>query len=238
MKLKKENYIHNLLKDQSGATSVLVILMLLVLVTFGSFAIISANSNIKLSKTAASWSKMYYALDAKGELYISEVDKRLYMAEIKALDYIEQKCYSELIYLDIPVELQTRIRNSVEENGVNSLTLYNAFNRVYYYYANLYLSEMAELYPENIVSALNDDVEITAVISDMLFVSSENPECHLNVSVEVRPMNYSFYIQDGEVSYEYESTKRYKILSWTQSQTKPVISDKSDEVWSGIIDGK
>jgi len=57
---------------------------MLVLVTLGAFAIVSARVNYTFSVKALEWNQMYYALEDKAERYVMEVDALLKEAEASA----------------------------------------------------------------------------------------------------------------------------------------------------------
>ena len=76
------------LNDQSGATSVLVIFMLLVLVTLGAYSISSANVNYTFSRRALEWKEAFYDCDAKAEEFIMDADIALSNAEKKTAETI------------------------------------------------------------------------------------------------------------------------------------------------------
>jgi hypothetical protein len=73
-------------KNSEGATSVLVIFMMIVLVTFGAFAITSAHVNLKFSHSAQDWTKMYYSMDAEAQAFLFDLDACLAEAAYRADD--------------------------------------------------------------------------------------------------------------------------------------------------------
>ena len=72
------------LSGQSGASSVLVIFMMLVLAALGTFSITSAKVNYTFSRRAADWTAAYYEADAEAEEFLARVDAELAEAERKA----------------------------------------------------------------------------------------------------------------------------------------------------------
>jgi len=74
-----------IVKNEKGATSVLVIFMLVILITLGSFAITAAAANIRLSGKTVTWNNTYYLLDGEAEIFLSKLDRLLYNAENEAI---------------------------------------------------------------------------------------------------------------------------------------------------------
>ena len=71
----------SIINDESGATSVLVIFMMLVLVTLGAYSISSAHANYAFSSRSLEWKEAYYDCDAKAEVFLMDADTALARAE-------------------------------------------------------------------------------------------------------------------------------------------------------------
>ena len=65
------------LKDNSGAASILVVLLMIVFITLGLLAMVFANSNYKLAQKTADNEQTYYALDSDAEVVLAEIDSLL-----------------------------------------------------------------------------------------------------------------------------------------------------------------
>ena len=50
--------------NEKGSSSVLVILVMLLLITFGVLAMMSSYSNLKIARKNASWTQGYYLLES------------------------------------------------------------------------------------------------------------------------------------------------------------------------------
>ena len=69
MKLRCKNTTKNQLNEcERGSSSVLVIMVMLLLITFGVLAMMSSYSNLKIAKKNAEWSRDFYALESMAEL--------------------------------------------------------------------------------------------------------------------------------------------------------------------------
>lgn len=62
-----------LFNDDKGSSSVLVILVMLLLITFGVLAMMSSYSNLKIARKNASWTQGYYALESEANLNYNKV---------------------------------------------------------------------------------------------------------------------------------------------------------------------
>ena len=73
--------MRRLLGGQSGATSVLIIFMMLVLVILGAYSISSAHVNYTFSSRALEWKRAYYECDSKAAEFLMDTDSALARAE-------------------------------------------------------------------------------------------------------------------------------------------------------------
>lgn len=62
------------MSNERGSASLMVVLIVFVLMLFGVFALMSSYSEYKLSSKYASWTKDYYALDQKAQMFLSQLD--------------------------------------------------------------------------------------------------------------------------------------------------------------------
>ena len=74
-----------ILKNKKGAVSVQAVFMMLILVSLGSFSIVSARVNYVFSVKALDWNRMYYALESMAEEYVMETDRVLISVKERAL---------------------------------------------------------------------------------------------------------------------------------------------------------
>ncbi len=77
-------FIHLKLKDENGAASVLVILIMVVFSVLGLLAMIYAYSNYRLSQKTLAWNEEYYALDTLGEEALGEINQILFECKSSA----------------------------------------------------------------------------------------------------------------------------------------------------------
>ena len=73
--------LSEILKENSGAASILVVLLMIVFITLGLSAMVFANSNYKLAQKTMETEKAYYALDSEAETVLAEIDSILIPVE-------------------------------------------------------------------------------------------------------------------------------------------------------------
>lgn len=79
-------------KNQKGSATVLVMLILLCLTTFGVLAVVSAWSELRLSRKNAAFAEAYYQLDSGGEAALLDADAALkgaYVSSGGEKEYLE-----------------------------------------------------------------------------------------------------------------------------------------------------
>ena len=223
------NALKHIVMDEEGSTSVLVILMMIVLVSLGYFAIASANSNIKLSNNSQDWGKKYYYLDGEAEAFTAHVDSLLFNAQLLTNDYFDTRQYLELTHPDLPLPMHMVITDGYEDAWDKEFFLEESMDTLFYFYADKELAKLSNTYPNAVVSCLRDGDYVWGIICDITLDHMESPDYHLNVSVSVN--SYSSYRYD---QVNGTATRRYRITEWNQWQNLP-LDEKSDQLWDGNI---
>ncbi|MDR1000133.1 MAG: hypothetical protein LBL96_04955 [Clostridiales bacterium] len=73
------------LYDERGATSVLMLLMMITLVTLGTYSISSSQVNYVFCSKALEWNRRYLEADSKGEQFLQRLNQALAEAERKTI---------------------------------------------------------------------------------------------------------------------------------------------------------
>ncbi len=113
-----------MIKNNSGATSVFVIMLMVVLTAFGIAALTTSNAGLKLSRKTSQWFKEYYLLEGEAERVLALVDESLIIAKQDAESVKDAKTFSEnynLIAYKELLELSKHIKNMEIKN--NPLTV-------------------------------------------------------------------------------------------------------------------
>lgn len=111
----KENHKLNV---GTGASSILMIFVVLCLTTFGILSLVSSRADLHLTQANARSVEEYYLADSKLELELSDLDSALLRAGATAEDYLSQDAY-----------LNSDLAGAQDEN------------EVYWYFARQYVKE-------------------------------------------------------------------------------------------------
>ena len=194
--------------NKKGASSVLVILMMVVLIVFGLAALTTSMAAMRLGDKSNDWTGEYYELEAKAEEFLFEIDGLLVQAELDAISYIEEGLYLNNEKTLFPDNIQETIYNSYsfalpESAGEYYLSrvmeaafyksavdaLLDEFPRAQFNYSGSYMRQILE-----------DEgfTEITFAIT----ISEENSDYPKNLDVELRLITpkYNITISDNKVS--------------------------------------
>jgi len=217
--MKMQKQIGKWLNNEDGATSVLIIFMMIVLVALGVFAITSADVNIKLSKKAAGWSEKFYALESMGSQYVGEVDAALATAEAEAKLAVEAQSFTAVL------AVEARLFVVTEEVAA-------AFGAAYMQRAYEELDAVNARYPESQMVVDEDGhVEIT-----VLFCHEADTDFQFRVTLAVQVPAYEYVVADGAVQMErIVGRARYAVVDWYQEQKEKVYD--TYELWDGTMDG-
>lgn len=91
------------LKDTKGASSILVIIMMVVLLVFGLAVLTTSLSNVRLGERKRAWLSEYYQLEGASFTEIAAIDTLLLKAEAEARAYIETDDYMDDYMMDGPL---------------------------------------------------------------------------------------------------------------------------------------
>lgn len=123
------------LKSEKGSSSVLVIMIMLLLITFGVLAMMSSYSNLKIARKHADWTKSYYQLESIAEK--NSIDfENLYKKAAKEMDaYIEIDLSESIAASQLPELVKRTLDDDIEEGKTNLVKqklflylLYEKFN--------------------------------------------------------------------------------------------------------------
>ena len=96
MKFKCMNIIKlNKFSEERGSSSVLVIMIMLLLITFGVLAMMSSYSNLKMSKKNAEWTKTFYILESQAKEDIQEFNQ-VYEDTIQYVTQVQKQATSQM----------------------------------------------------------------------------------------------------------------------------------------------
>ena len=210
-----------------GASSVLVILMMVVLALFGLSALTASLATVRLTEKSGNWAGEYYLLEADAETVVARLDKVLFAAEDKAIEYMEEKAFLKEVGTVFPAELQKIVYLSMTEylpDSGRDAYLGRVMEAVYLLHAvNEIKMEFpgAELeYLDNIYGHVIED-EATSAVLFGITVSEETDENAKNIDllIEIVFPGYSIHFAGNEVSgTRLSGGLRYNIVEWREWQ--------------------
>lgn len=193
MKLKCKSIIRNInLKSEKGSSSVLVIMIMLLLITFGVLAMMSSYSNLKIARKHADWTKDYYRLESNADKTYMEFEN-LYKAVVEEMDHylsndleigIESSSLPELVKNALLTDIDAN-ENELCEQKLFLYLLYDKF-----YNSPIYLLDTSISFNYDIVNEdiLNDEEpEISYITVD------EETGRQLLTSIKINALNYKNY---------------------------------------------
>ncbi|MDR2903131.1 MAG: hypothetical protein LBU77_01290 [Clostridiales bacterium] len=224
--------IRKLYGNENGATSVLILFMMIVLVTLGTFSITSANVNLKFGRKTVDMTAVYYALDAEGERYISDLDNALAQAQADAFSYMKDKAYEKNTAESLPATLQHAVYNGAADGAMDSETI---FNTVYLYMANEKIEQLAEKYPGSVISRLEQGEKIAEITAETSIPSDKDANMSLSIGAMIQPLSIETDAATGEITGRLtEGEQRFIIDLWEQKRT-PFDYESAPGIWDGVL---
>lgn len=226
--------------NNRGAASILVVLIIVVLATFGGIALTASWTNKKLAARAAQSKIDYYALDSVAEEIVANVDEILYVSMEDTVEYIEGICAKDFETIEEPDLLEKTVLSSylpdIKSKAMRVMSINKLCNRIYFYNSALALSEYAQQNGMTLVFENGYQVAKDFLVSNKMpkcgdlkleFIISEGEAAgdkSLAISIGVIPVSNEVKMKDDDVWYhnceikQMVGANRYKILSWKQSQ--------------------
>ena len=227
--------------NSKGAASVLVILIIVVLATFGGIALTAGWTNKELSIKAAQAKADYYALDSAAEEMVAIIDSALYEAMDGTLSYLNSFAAKSDIS---SVESDKRVADlfAPETDRVKSFALKtkkinDTYKRLYFYECAIKLEDISANYPVSVFYSdeylspddflsLEKDVPSNGDIYIMFTVTgggdAAQRELEAEIAVESPALNIDINDEDNwRTDFKAEqkdSQKRFGIYSWKYRQ--------------------
>jgi hypothetical protein len=129
-----------IIKSERGASSVLVVLVLVVLLGLGLAALTTSLASVRLGEKSGEWYSSYYELDRKAEEKLALIDRIIHISYEQTTTYMEEEKYlSE--EGDLDEKLQEKIYEEWRENNGSDQAKYRITRMVYLFYLNRELKE-------------------------------------------------------------------------------------------------
>lgn len=209
------------LRKNSGATSIFVILMMVVLFVFGLAALTTSLAALKLSQKNAVWSDEYYVVEAQAEKTLAEIDRLLFQAEkVSRTYFIDKNFASESTTSPIP-------NDYIEKR----------MQMIYWFEALRLLSTDAQRLGITIESqGIDEMLSIDNVDSVRMWVSYTVVEAkqdypkNITVVLNMAAPGYNIGYAQGSYNATRDTLqlKRYQILQWQEWQNQFVYDNAID----------
>ncbi len=226
--------------NNKGAASVIVILIVVVLATFGGIALTAGWTNKELSIKAAQSKADYYALDSLAEQMLAEVDNALYLSSQKTTGYLNAlSTVEDLEFLKSQERLQSIYKENlsiIRSTALRTKKIYEAYNRIYFYESAKSLEQLAGRYgvevnyaegylsAEDFISAEKIPEEGDLTLSFAVSEGENAGDKSLDVVIAVAaPYVETEFTQDGVWYVDFniypdEDSSRYEVYSWKLRQ--------------------
>ncbi len=193
---------------ESGASLVLVIFMMVILVTFGILALTSASANAKLSSKTLSWRADYYALDARAADIVFDIDTLLYQAEEFA---------------------RAEMRDGPDmESEFAALYIEKARDLV-----GAYTSDTAQ-----VAILSEEEGAFLVEIHMESEEKSDIGQKYLTAQIVVSPPAYLFPTGSASDMRRAQGARRYSEVMWMQWQDEFDYYEDTLSLWNGLIEGE
>lgn len=148
MKLRCKNTIkNNRIDRERGSSSVLVIMVMLLLITFGVLAMMSSYSNLKIANKNAEWTKDFYALESIAELDLVTFEMLFKEAQSQTSELLKNDTIDLISIESLPDSVQKEILQAYQSLPIGDKVKLNAFhNQLFLYF----------LYDGLVKSAINE----------------------------------------------------------------------------------
>lgn len=207
---------NDIIKDETGASSIFVLLTGVVLLLIASVCVVSVRSNSILNQTVYDWNENYYNLDSKGTLAVFKIENALIKAENQALDYMYSKNYLSEEIDGISYAIQDRIRYDWIETSDKLEAEQNSFDYIYMYYANAYIEQLINDIPELEILKMTDR-GIVQNMSVNIYLVDDSGE-GLDISIDIHKPDYTIDIDGDTTTYTRGNMDKIIITKWSERQ--------------------
>lgn len=210
--------------NRKGASSVLVILMMVVLVLFGLSALTAGLASLRLTEKSGLWAEEYYLLEGKAETRTAQIDRILHNAETKAVEYMVNREYmneSGTVFTD---DIQNFIYLNMTENLPESAKaeyLQRVMKAVYYKNAYQLMEDETEdttiSYSNNIVRMILEDEGFPGMSFELTVSDGVK---NIDIYADVIFPGYIIDIKNDDLSgvRSGKFSSRYDIIVWEEWQ--------------------
>ncbi|MFV0503925.1 MAG: hypothetical protein ACK5LT_08165 [Lachnospirales bacterium] len=222
------------MKNNKGVSTILVVFMVVVIVTFGMFALLTSRMNLLLSEKARDWTANYYKLDSMAEEEFRSIDALLSQSENLAIEYVIGKNYLNRSFTELPADLQESLYN-IYDAEKSSKSIYIILNAVYKYYA---MDLIESTLFDNINISLDTELTSFGTVQSLVYKSKihlSEEDAFINMELLINDILYEVSGNDGDYTGEHTEGERITIVAWNESQDRQEIENGLD-IWNPLED--
>lgn len=236
-KTSPESKVIHILKNDSGATSILVIIFMIVLLVFGMAALTTSLASYKLANKNVSSIQGYYQVEGLANQQMMVLDQLVSQSEAEAIQAFKQLQLDDQ-EVSLPEAVMSVIRDKYPQSSqIPDTELPNLFNMFYFYYLENKVLELAQtdgtwvLSIENgyEASILNSGTQpYMAEIQFQVQTDEKIPKL-LTVGLEVPTPELTFQLEEQiQMPTTTNNIYTYKINRWQESQDAFQYSEGTD----------
>jgi len=198
----------------SGVIYILIIFAAIALLTMGYFSITASSVGIRAANESLEQNRKFYYLDGRGHEFIAHMDALLLSAQNLTNEYIESESYRRLTHPDLPLPMQTFIREGYNSASNSAAFLEQVIETLFFFYADRELERLRDTYPDVILTVpgeyANDFFNVRGLLGDITLTHPHTHDLHLSITVSV--VNYNTFRAAQSVGNT--GASRYRITSW------------------------
>jgi hypothetical protein len=220
--------------SRKGSSSVLVIMILLALVLFGTLALTSTYADLKLSRKGVSWLTAYYELDARGETFLAAAIAILNGARTDADRYFDEGRYLAANDALLDAAMQQAVRDAAIATGAagDPAARERLYVKVFYHLAAVRL-DAAGYDPGGVFDFLGD----TGIFSPAV----DAPASGVMTAGSVQAAGSGAVRQELDITlaieapaYQGAAGSLCRVVEWNQAQM-PFEYGSGPAIWDGKV---
>ena len=185
-----------LIKSEKGSSSILVAMVLIILVVFSALAVTTSLSNLRLAEKNAGTVKVFYNLDASGELFLSDIYYIILSSKNEAAETIALLIQGSINVANLPESIGITVEKTYGDlSGEESrqkyiktlypkLANYFSVKSIEEAYHNSITDEAADYLNDETIYAGND-VNLSFNIKRTIVMEYEQSHRYLNMTLAI-----------------------------------------------------
>jgi hypothetical protein len=213
LRWKKPIKIKPLLNER-GSSSVLVIMIMLLLITFGVLAMMSSYSNLKIARKHAEWTRDYYQLESIADSDLKSFEQLFDKAIVDTQVHFVNDAFELSTLIDLPVGIKATLMEDVD-----SVTLPDQLFLYHLYDAYMTAPLFDKHYSSNFSYAVTSEALESGWLPEITYVTKDeatNRQLLVKIAIDLSKddviSNSMKIVEWREIpaEFEYDETLDYK----------------------------